>query len=136
MSRPRDRSTHRSDAEGRELNVADLTEAQVLLLLHRLDPASEGCAACGRPSPCATSRDAAEVLALAGAWNTLEVPSHFAPPSALFARSPQSLDGLAQPAPGKPEPAPGSRGRAVGRVRLLLRSLARPGRPRRGRGEQ
>jgi hypothetical protein len=118
-------SRHNHHTQGSEVSTADLTQARIRLLLHRLDPASEGCAACGRPSPCATSQDAAEVLALAGAWNTLDVPTRFAPPSDLLAGSPHLLDDPAAPAPG-------SRGSAVGRVRLLLGRLGVPRKPRRG----
>lgn len=107
----------------------DLTRARVLLLLHRLDPASAGCAACGRPSPCATSRDAAETLALAGAWNTLEVPGHFAPPSELLLGSPRSPDGATHPAAG-------SRGITSGGIRSLLWRLAVLGAARRRPGRR
>jgi hypothetical protein len=114
---------------GTEVTPAELTAARVRLLLHRLDPASEGCAACGRPSPCATSQDAAHLLAATGAWNTLEVPSHFAPLCDL-------LTGLPAPFDSSAEPSSKSRGTAGGRVRLLLRRLGILEKPRRRNNER
>ena len=114
---------------GTEVTPAELTAARVRLLLHRLDPASEGCAACGRPSPCATSQDAAHLLAATGAWNTLEVPSHFAPSCDLLTGPPAPLDSSA-------EPSSRSRGTAGGRVRLLLWRLGILEKPRRRNNEQ
>ena len=45
--------------------------ARALLLTHRLDVESGGCAGCGAPCPCEIANGAAAVVVAAGAWNTL-----------------------------------------------------------------
>lgn len=47
----------------------DVPAAARDLLLHRIDPATGDCTACGQPCPCPHANAAASVLARAGHWN-------------------------------------------------------------------
>jgi len=61
--------------------VAELDAARTQLVLHRLDPAARCCSACGADCPCKPAQEAAEVLARAGAWNTVPFLSPAGPPA-------------------------------------------------------
>jgi hypothetical protein len=52
-------------------SVAELNSARATLVLHRLDRAQRCCCTCGQSAPCPAAQDAAQVLADAGAWNTM-----------------------------------------------------------------
>lgn len=49
----------------------ELDDARTVLVVHRLDPRTGGCAACAADCPCLPALDAGRVLAEAGAWNTV-----------------------------------------------------------------
>jgi hypothetical protein len=49
----------------------ELDDARTILVIHRLDPRTGGCAACAADCPCPPALDAGRVLAETGAWNTM-----------------------------------------------------------------
>lgn len=68
---PTERSARRDPIPPRHDQVAggdDVPAAARDLLLHRLDPATGDCMACGQPCPCPHANAAASVLAKAGHW--------------------------------------------------------------------
>lgn len=55
----------------RPVTPEELDDARTVLVVHRLDPRTGGCAACAADCPCPSALDAGRVLAEAGAWNTV-----------------------------------------------------------------
>lgn len=55
----------------RPVTPEELDDARTVLVVHRLDPRTGGCAACAADCPCPPALDAGRVLAEAGAWNTV-----------------------------------------------------------------
>jgi hypothetical protein len=49
----------------------ELDDARAVLVVHRLDPRTGRCAACGADCPCPPALDAGRILVQAGAWNTV-----------------------------------------------------------------